>query len=167
MKHFCWHASALFLSLITVAIGKPQEFTILGSEKIKAEVQQGMPLPAEKSGIKVEVAAFMVGEGKLIFTFGFLTKKNPTKVVVEDVSDTKPLVLVEDASPKIEERYWRGDAVPLPLTKTGVPWVFERGDTTRIFRFTVTLKGEAQPVVLYQPAIYPRDAKAQLAKMAK
>lgn len=157
----------LLLCLAAASLGKQKEFTILGSEKIKAEVERSMPLPAEKDGIKIEVAAFMIGDGKLVFTFGFDTKKTPKKVVVEDVSGSSPVVLVEDSAPVVQKDYWRGDATPLPLSKSGVPWVFERGDTTKVFRFTVTLSDREQPVVLYQPAIYAGATKKQLQKMAR
>jgi hypothetical protein len=157
----------LLFCLASAALAKPKEFIILGGEKIKAEVERGMPLPAETDGIKIEVAAFMIGDGKLIFTFGFDTKETPQKVVVEDVTGNAPVVLVEDLAPVVQKEYWRGDAPPLQLSKNGVPWVFERGDTTKIFRFTVTLPGREQPVVLYQPAIYAGATKKQLQKMAR
>lgn len=158
---------ALLFCLTAAAFAKPKEFTILGGEKIKAEVERGMPVPAEKDGIKIEVAAFMIGDGKLVFTFGFDTQKTPKKVVVEDVSGSSPVVLVEDSAPVVKKNYWRGDAAPLPLSKSGVPWVFERGDTTKVFRFTVTLPDQEQPVVLFQPAIYASTTKKQLEKMAR
>jgi len=157
----------LLLGLASAASAKPKEFTILGGEKIKAEVERGMPLPAEKDGIKIEAAAFMVGDGKLIFAFGFTTKKKLKKVLVEDVSSSSALELVDDASPKLEKDYWKGEATPLPLSKSGVPWVFERGDTTKVFRFTVTLAEQEQPVVLYQPAVYSGGTKKQLQQMAR
>ena len=158
---------ALILCFITAAHARPKEFTILDGEKIKADVSRGMPLPAEKDGIKIEVAAFMIGDGKLIFTFGFDAKATPSKVVVEDVTGTTAVVLVEDSAPALKEDYWKGDAAPLPLSKSGVPWIFERGDTTKVFRFTVTLPDRDVPVVLYQPAVYGGATKKQLQKMAR
>lgn len=157
----------LLCCLATAAFAKPKEFTILGGQKITAEVERGMPLPAEKDGIKIEVAAFGIGDGKLVFTFGLDTKKTPKQIVVEDVSGGSPVVLVADPAPGVEKDYWRGDAAPLPLSKSGVPWVFERGDTTKVFRFTVLLPDRAEPVVLYQPAIYAASTKKQLRKMAR
>ena len=157
----------LLLCLATAALAKPKEFTILGGEKITAEVERGVPLPVAKDGIKIEAAAFMIGDGQLVFTFGFDTKQTPRKIVVEDVSGTAPVVLVADSAPVVQEDYWRGDAAPLPLSKSGVPWVFERGDTTKVFRFTVTLPDREQPVVLYQPAIYAGATKKQLQKLAR
>lgn len=157
----------LLLCLATAAHAKPKEFTILGGQKVLAEVAKGMPLPAEKDGIKIEAAAFMIRDGKLIYTFGFDTKTTPRKVVVEDVSGRSAVVLVEDTAPVVKEDYWLGNAPPLPFSRDGVPWVFERGDTTKVFRFTVALPDREQPVVLYQPAIYASATKKQLQKMAR
>ncbi len=39
-----------------------------------------------------------IGDGKLIFTFGFTTRKELKKVVVEDVTDATALALVDDAA---------------------------------------------------------------------
>jgi hypothetical protein len=157
----------LLLCFAAAAHAKPKEFTILGDQKIMAEVERGMPLPAEKDGIKIEAAAFVIGDGKLIFTFGFDTRATPKKVVVEDVSGSSAVVLVDDIAPEVKKNYWLGNASPLPLSKNGVPWVFERGDTTKVFRFTVALPDREQPVVLYQPAIYVGATKKQLQKMAR
>src|SRR5262245_19666092 len=102
----------LLLCLATLAYAKTKEFTVLGDVKIKAEVERGMPLPAEKDGIRIEAAAFMVDGDKLIFNFGFATKATPTKVVVEDVSGSSAVLLVEDITPQVKEDYWQGDASP-------------------------------------------------------
>jgi hypothetical protein len=155
-----------YLVLLTcvaiAAYAKTKEFTISGGGKIKAEFQHGMPLPAEKGGIKIEAAAFMFGDNKLTFAFGFTTTKKLQKVVVEDVTASVATTLVEDRTPTLDEAYWKGEASPLAISKSTVPWLYERGDTTKVFRFTVTLAGEVQPVVLYQPSVYSNGTKAQL-----
>ncbi len=157
----------LFLALTVATFAKPKEFTILGGQKIKAEVENGMPKGAEGSGIAVKAAAFMIGEGKLIFTFGFTAPDDLQRVTIEDVSGKEAVVLVDDQKPKLNNMYWMGNATPLPLSKAGVPWVFERGDTTKVFRITANLASRPEPVVLFQPAIYPSATKKQLQQLAK
>jgi hypothetical protein len=157
----------LFFGCAAAMMAKPQEFTILGSEKIMAETERGMPLPAEKDGIKISVAAFMVGDGKLIFTFGLTSANELTSVVVEDVTESKASVLVEDNAPTLKNGYWKGNAIPLPLSKSGVPWVFTRGDTTKVFRVTAVPKSESRKLVLYQPAVYSGGTKQKLQQMAQ
>ena len=57
---------SVFLSFaVTLTFAKTKTLTILGDQKIQAEVQDGMPLPVEKDGIKVEGAGFLMAEGKL------------------------------------------------------------------------------------------------------
>jgi len=150
---------ALMLSTASAAFASTREYTILGNQTITAEVYAGAPKPAKKDGITVESAGFMLGKGTLVWTFGFASKEAPTKVVVEDVSGASAVVMLTDTAPKFEKDHWKGSAAPVPLTKTGSPWLFEWGDTTKVFRFTITLKGRATPVVIYQPAIYPEATK--------
>lgn len=157
----------LALCLPGALLAKLREITILGGEKIKAEFQGSMPLPAEKDGIRIEAAAFMVGGGNLIYAFGFTTKKGLKKVVVEDVTNKTATVLVEDSTPKLESGYWKGEATPLPLSKSGVPWVYAQGDTSMVFRFFVTLDGATEPVVLHQPAVFAGAVKKQLQQLAR
>jgi hypothetical protein len=152
----------LFACIAVAAHARTKEFSISGGGKIKAEFQHGMPLPVEQAGIKIEAAAFMFGDGKLTFAFGFTTKKNLQKVVVEDVTGSTATTLVEDRAPTLDKAYWKGEALPLAISKSTVPWLYERGDTIKLFRFTVTLAGEARPVVLYQPSVYSNGTKAQL-----
>jgi hypothetical protein len=166
MKSKTSHFTVL-LFVATVACGATKEYTVLGDQKITAKVQDGMPLPGEKGGITVEGAGFALGEGKLIWAFDFTSKKAPTKVLVEDISGVSAVVLVDDSSPKLKDHEWSGSATPVDLSKSGSPWLFERGDTTKVFRFTVTLKGKAEPIVIYQPAIYPEETKNQLRAMAR
>ena len=153
--------------IATTAFAETKVYTILGDQKVKAKVQDGMPLPAEKSGITIEGAGFALGEGKLVWAFDFTSKKSLTKVLVEDVSGKNAITLVDDAAPKLDGDHWKGDAAPVSLSKSGCPWLFESGDTTKVFRFTVTLQGTPEPVIIFQPAVYPEETKRQLRQMAQ
>jgi hypothetical protein len=126
-----------------------------------------MPLPAEDAGIKIEGAGFMIGEGKLTWAFDFISEFPPRRVVIEDVSGTAPIVLVDDSAPRFAVDHWMFEASPVELSKTGTPWIYEPGDTTKIFRFTIALTGKTKPVVIYQPAVYPQKSKKMLQQMAR
>lgn len=158
---------ALMLCTASAAFASTREYTILGNQTITAEVYAGAPKPAKKDGITIEAAGFMIGQGTLVWTFEFVTKDTPTKVVVEDVSGPRAIVMVTDTAPKMEKDHWKGRATPVPLTKTGSPWLFEWGDTTKVFRFTITLKAQATPVVIYQPAVYPEATKITVQRTVK
>lgn len=152
----------LALCAAVVAHGKTTELTISGGEKINAEFQRGMPVPAAKSGVRIQAAAFVLGGGSLTYTFGLTSEKAVKKVVVEDVTGAKAVRLVEDNAPVLADGYWNGDSSPLAISKTTLPWLYERGDTTKVFRFTVTLADKTEPVVLHQPAVYAGGIKDQL-----
>ena len=126
-----------------------------------------MPLPAMKDGLRIDVAGFMIGEGKLTFTFGFTSKLPLKRVVVEDVTGREAVVMVDDPAPVLTKNYWKGNASPLPLKKGGSPWIWEQGDTTKVFRFTVSVVGREEPVVLFQPAVYSGRSKKQLQQLAR
>jgi hypothetical protein len=153
---------ALVLCTASAAFAGTREFTILGNQTISAEVYAGVPKPAVQDGITVNTAGFMLGKGTLVWTFDFTSKQPVTRVVVEDVSGASAVVLVKDAAPKLEGDHWKGQAAPVALNKIACPWLFEIGDTTKVFRFSVTLKGQAKPVILYQPAIYPETTKTKV-----
>jgi hypothetical protein len=116
-------------------------------------------LPAEKDGVRIEAAAFRTGDDGLEFCFLFTTRRAPVNVLVEDVTGGTPITLVDDPTPVLDKGAWEGIAKTRPITPAGVPWMFEDGDTTMVFRFTVTLPGRKDPTVLYQPAVYSAATK--------
>jgi len=158
---------ALLLCAASVAVAETKEYTVLGNQKIKAKAQDGMPLPAAKDGVTIQGAGFALGEGKLIWSFDFISRRAPTRVLVEDISGPSAIVLVEDSAPKREGSRWSGGAAPVELSRVGCPWLYEPGNTTKVFRFTVALKGKAEPVVIHQPAIYTAETKRQLQQMVR
>lgn len=104
----------------------------------------------------------------LIFTFGMTVQKQgkPTHITIEDVSDEKVVMLVDDKSPKIEKKYWKGYAAPLMVLESSTPWVFDEKPTIKIFRVSISAK-DVPDVILYQPAWYAAQVKKPLAIMAK
>lgn len=157
----------LFLLIVVLfaastAFAKTKTFTILGDQKIKAEVRGGMPLPAEKEGIKVEGAGFLMTDGKLVWAFNFTSQKPIMNVRVEDVSEKTAVLLVEDKTPSLKEGMWSGRANPIAINKEESPWVFTRGNTVKVFRFTVLIAGNSAPTVIHQPAVYGTEVKGAL-----
>jgi hypothetical protein len=54
---------------------------------------------------------------------------------------------------------WHGDSLSQAITRFNVPWIFERGTSTKVFRFTLTLASGDSPTVIYQPSFYNEDQK--------
>jgi hypothetical protein len=146
-------------------------FPISGGQTVKCPVTDGGPIPADNGIYKIVGAGFgMDKEGKepvIFFGFNFSVQKPVpvTRVVVEDVTDEKAVLLVDDNSPKIESLLWTGKAAEQKVSKSTTPWLFDKKPTIKIFRFTISAAG-SPATVMYQPAWYPVQTKAQVLKWA-
>ncbi len=156
------------------ATAKMAEFKIAGGQTVKCAVTDAGPLPAESGPYKMVGAGFALGpdsSGKhmaLIFAFDLTVDKKgkPTHVLIEDVSGSSAVAMVDDPSPKIEKKSWSGSAKPTTISETSTPWIFEDKPTIMIFKVTISAK-DTKDVVLYQPAYYPAQMKAAVAAFAK
>ena len=87
--------------------------------------------------------------------------KQPTQlasVEVEDVTGSRPYLVVLDREPKIEELAWTQRGSLLRATSTVVPWLFDPNETTRVFRITVS-ESDGTRSTVYQATIYTANAK--------
>ena len=165
---------AITLSAFAAAASRMTEFKIAGGQTVKCPITDEGMLPAESGPYKMEVAAIMLGKVEdqnitfITFTFGIdvSRKGKPTRIVVLDVSGEKEITLVDDPSPKIEKKYWKGDAKPLVVDENSTPWIFEKKPTTKVFKIIISAKDTAD-VIMYQPALYSVDFKRQIAMMAR
>lgn len=164
--------SILLLALILTAalpvVASTKTLTVLGDQKVKTKWDGNMPKAMSTRGIETNVTGIIISGGKLIPTFGFdcSTKKKLLKVRVEDVTGKEALLMVEDQAPVLEDAHWKGNSAPRDITPEGVPWLYARGDTLTVFRFTVFLDGDVQPVVIYQPSVFTESSKDQLRTIA-
>ncbi len=157
----------LFVCLFAGSLAATRTLTILGSKKMTFQFQGGMPLPQESRGVKTEVTGFMTEEGKIIPALGFSywgTSK-VRYVAIDEVSGSEPVHIVEDAEPKLDQKFWKGRGAPRALNRTESAWIFERGDTLVVYRFTVRLDDGKSDVVIYQPAVFPEGTKKILRKL--
>jgi hypothetical protein len=87
--------------------------------------------------------------------------KQPTmvrNVRVEDVTDKKPVLLIEDDSPNVTADLWTGRGSAIPFGAKYLPWFFQRGDSTRVFRIVIREKS-GRSYELYQGARFSADKK--------
>ncbi len=168
-------AALLFCAIYGSAIAAPlmMAFKISGGQTVKCPITDAGPIPAESGPYKMKVAGFLLHrepDGRnptLTFTFGFEVQKTATltHVTVEDVSDDKAVLLVDDTNPKVETAYWKGNAAAVGVSKKSTPWVFDKKPTIKIFRLTIDSRDNPE-VILYQPAWYPAQSKAQIVQWA-
>jgi hypothetical protein len=83
---------------------------------------------------------------------------------VEDVSDQKVPLLVNDVAPQLQDGKWTGSGGMIELTSTGLPWLFDDQETVRAFQFTIT-EMDGRTYVLQQSVPYSKGAKAAIRKL--
>jgi hypothetical protein len=79
-------------------------------------------------------------------------------VKIEDVTDDKATLILEDRAPLIEERRWSRQSDLIPAKTQSIPWLFELGRTVRIFRIAVK-ETNGKTSILYQPVLFTSKAK--------
>ena len=144
-------------------------FKISGGEIVYLPVTDSGPIPSEDEVAKIEVAGYLIGPGKgenkrayLTWTFSvsFKQKKDLVSVRVEDVTDDKPILLVEDKLPIINNDIWKGKHKPLLINEDSLPWIYDKKTTIKVFKFTLTFKDNSTNII-YQPAWYSKQVKSK------
>jgi hypothetical protein len=93
-----------------------------------------------------------------IFSVHFKQPTTVQNVRVEDLSDKKPILLLESDSPQVTADVWTGRGSAIPFDAKDLPWFFQRGDTTRVFRIVIREKS-GRSYQLYQGASFSADKK--------
>lgn len=164
--------SALLIAILVIsilpAIASTKTITVLGDKKVKTKWDGNMPKAMRDQGIETNVTGIFILDRIVVPTFGFdcSPKKKLFKVLVEDVTGKEAVLMVEDLAPEVKNSHWKGNSSPRAITPDKVPWLFTRGDTMSVFRFTVYLEGKAQPVVIYQPSVFRESSKVRLRSFA-
>jgi hypothetical protein len=101
-------------------------------------------------------------EGKNFVRWQFAIRPRPetqlAAVEVEDVTGKRPVLLLKDEHPQLEELQWSGQGPLTRATPALVPWLFTSDETTRVFRITVT-EPDGKRSSVYQATRYNEDAK--------
>lgn len=136
-------------------------------ERLEFPLEKGMPPLAKAGDIEVTGAAALptknADERTLSYAFGFKIGSGvaPKSVVIEDVTDAAPVLVVEDLSPQLEGTQWRHIKGPLDGNAPELAWLGHLGDTMRVYRFTIT-KADGKKVVLHQGWMVPGWMKAAM-----
>lgn len=164
----------ILLPVILTGCVSPQatmrSYTIAGGELIQLPLAAGGALPSQTKNAKIEVTGFMVNDEKaeLTYTFGFsaLSGRSLKRVVVEDVSGPTAVRLVDDASPVLDSRYWKGFSTPRRAGDETLGWLHAPGNTEKVFRFVITFAdGETESI--YQASIWRGQSKPIIRKALK
>jgi hypothetical protein len=143
-------------------------FHIAGGRVLQLPVTDGGPIPAEKNGIKIQVAGFVIGPSAsnpavpaLTWRFAFSAKTDQQleQVVVEEVgtSDSAKLML-SDNQPQLEKGSWVGGSETIKADPSTTPWLYSNAPSIFVFKFSI--KAQGMPVqILYQPSWFSAQAK--------
>ncbi|MEO5958585.1 MAG: hypothetical protein ABIZ49_08190 [Opitutaceae bacterium] len=136
---------------------------VVGGEKVRVPVARGGAQPTEIGGFEVKPPRFAPNDDKtrLIYSFEVSNRKRQAlrSIRVEDVSDTKPHLLLEDAMPTLADGVWRGVSRPLAPSDEGLKWIYSIDNSARVFRFTIVTE-DGRSVVANQGTLFPNVLKA-------
>jgi hypothetical protein len=138
--------------------------TVAGGEKIRVPLGRGGAALTNEGGVQVDVANFtMTSDNKLVYAFAFTdSRKRPLRrVLVEDVSDETPKMLVDSADALSATGQWRGASEPLGATDPRLQWIATLPNSLRVFRFTVTF-ADGKNLVLHQGMFCPAPIKSSV-----
>jgi len=141
--------------------------TITGGEKIRVPLGHSGPVLAREGDLQVKQAAFTMNPANQ-FVYTFELSAPPTRgfqsVRVEDVSDEKSFLLVDETKPSLVNGRWRHLAAPLGPDAACLRWIFHVDNSLRVYRFTV-VEDDGKTVVLYQGSTYSDTVKAVVRKL--
>jgi len=93
-----------------------------------------------------------------VFSIHFKQPTMVRNVRVEDVSDKKAVLLIEDDSPNVTADLWTGRGSAIPFDAKYLPWFFQRGDSSRVFSIVIRERS-SKSYELYQGARFSADKK--------
>lgn len=156
----------VFLVLAGCASPGPEvRVTLADGRKLIVSMRDGRVAGEENKYVKVGMARFMYNmqqkNGAYVFALGFTAGSIPASVKIEDVSDTKADLMVQDLKPELKAQLWHHTCPPISLNDPSMQWMHDIDDSFRIYRVTVVLN-DGTEVKLHHAAIYPSYAKISL-----
>jgi hypothetical protein len=142
---------------LPVSGGQNLTFTRVGAGFVKAENES---LVVDEAGLTIYRTE---GKNFVRWQFAIMPKQETTlrTVRIEDVTGDRPVLVLEDRAPRIDERRWSMQSALIRASPRTIPWLFEFGRTTRIFRITVR-ETSGKTSVLYQAVLFTPKAKKDL-----
>ncbi len=142
-----------------------QKIPVSGGGFVTIPLTGGGPQPGEGGGYKVAAAGLQPGKAdrEAFYTFSLMTNKQPDlrRVVVTDISDEKPVVLLDDADPKFEGGLWKKDTDVLTPEDPRLQWVFQIPMALRVYQFKLT-RQNGEEISFHHVAGYPPPIKAMM-----
>ncbi len=142
--------------------------TTYDGQKIHVPVGRNGVVLTNEDGVEIEAATFALKtEKKFTYVFAFTDKQKRAlrSVRVEDVADEKPVVLVDDAAPKLSATgQWQHDSEAIDPNDPRLAWLATLQNSLRVYRFTLTF-ADGKTLVLHQGAFFPQPMKSALRQL--
>jgi hypothetical protein len=145
---------------------------IAGGQTVRLERKGTGFKPAENDRIIVTEASLQAvnldGENYLRWNFVMTPKQTTTlnMIRIEDVSDSAPLIMVNDVAPQLEDGKWTETAGLMDVSGPSVRWLFQANESVRVFRITMNAM-DGQSEVLYQGVLYTPASKEAIRGMIR
>lgn len=138
-------------------------------ERLRFPLENGVPPPARAGTITIQTARLVPEKDpqakQVFYYFEYVDSSGvaPKSVTVEDVTDEKPLPIIDDQEPKIVYGHWLDRTPPLDAASPLLGWVRYLDSSVRIYRFTI-VKADGEKVILNQAWSVPAWFKAGMRK---
>ena len=136
---------------------------ISGGGEIVVPVTGGGPKPGHAAGYTVDVASLEPGTQtrEAYYKFGLVCAQAPAlrRIRIEDISDEKPVVLIDDRNPKFKDRHWAENTAMISADDPRFRWVYQITMSMRVYKFTLTLSNGSH-VSFNHVTIYPPFVKS-------
>ncbi|MFT3783908.1 MAG: hypothetical protein QM790_18000 [Nibricoccus sp.] len=130
---------------------------IAGGERVVVNLRGGKVEGSQSKFAQVLGARLMVNAEKheTVYQFGlaFEPGSEPTKIVVEDVTEDHAEVLFKDDKPQLKDSRWITTTAPVDINSPSLKWLHDIDDSFRVYRFSITLR-DGQQISLLNAAIY-------------
>ena len=141
--------------------------TISSGERIHIPLEKGSPAMASSGDVTIAHAALIPTGDKdrkeVRYLFALIYKANkPVKSIhIEDVSEEKSIVMLDDQAPEITNHKWSATSKPFTGEDAAVGWIAHLDNTMRVFQFTITAT-DGTKTVLNQGWMVPGWAKVPM-----
>jgi hypothetical protein len=138
--------------------------TIAGGQKLIVSMKDGRVEGEQSKYMQVGMARFLYNLDKKQGSYTFVVLFDgsvPASVTIEDVSDSKAVIMVQDQQPVLKEQVWHHECPSIGINDPSVAWMHDIDDSFRVYRFTVVLR-DGQKVVLHYASTYPGYVKTNL-----
>jgi hypothetical protein len=178
VKHRTWLTALSVLVLpmvwLTGCASSPSRLSvpIAGGQTVQLERQGTGFKHAENDRVIITEASLeavnLDGKNYLRWNFVITPKQTTTLnlIRIEDVSDSAPLIMVNDVAPQLDAGKWTETAGLMDVSGPSVRWLFQANDSVRVFRITIN-EMDGQSAVLYQGVQYTPASKEAIRAMIR